>query len=183
MPSAHVYIAPGFEETELVTVVDVLRRGDVTTTLVALDDQLAVRGAHDIVVMADVAFSAVVQQPDAIVLPGGGPGTQALAACLPLHERLREQHNAGRRVAALCAAPTVLAKAGLLRGAAATCFPGLESVLAEHGATVTNYQVVTDGLVTTSRGPATAGLFGLELLRLLVNDAKALEVGRAMLFL
>ncbi|SMC22175.1 4-methyl-5(b-hydroxyethyl)-thiazole monophosphate biosynthesis [Andreprevotia lacus DSM 23236] len=184
MPTVHVYIAPGFEEVELITIVDVLRRAGIETTLVALDEQLAVRGAHDIVVQADAGFAAVAElQADAIVLPGGGPGTQALGDCLPLHERLRAQAAAGRRVAAICAAPTVLAKAGVLQGREATCFPGLEQVLAEHGAKVSNYQVVTDDIVTTSRGPATAGLFGIELARLLVGHDKALAVGRAMLFL
>ncbi|KAF0814096.1 putative cysteine protease YraA [Andreprevotia sp. IGB-42] len=184
MPTAHVYVAPGFEEVELISIVDVLRRADVQTTLVALDHTLAVRGAHDVTVQADATFASMEGQlADAIVLPGGGPGTDALAACLPLYDRLRAHHDAGRRVAAICAAPTVLAKAGLLQGKAATCFPGREPVLAEHGAKVTNYQVVTDGLITTSRGPATAGLFGIELVRLLVSDAKAVEVGRAMLYI
>ncbi|AOX99764.1 DJ-1 family glyoxalase III [Jeongeupia sp. USM3] len=184
MATAHVYLAPGFEEVEFVSIVDVLRRGGVFVSTIALDDELAVEGAHGIVIRADLPFSAVDGElADAIVLPGGGPGTQALAASAGLADRLRVHLAAGRRLAAVCAAPTVLARAGVLDGKAATCFPGCEPVLAEHGATVSTYQVVTDGLVTTSRAAGTSGLFALEVLRLLAGDARALEVGRAMLYL
>ncbi|GHD57404.1 DJ-1 family glyoxalase III [Jeongeupia chitinilytica] len=184
MATAHVYLAPGFEEVEFVSIVDVLRRGGVFVSTIALDDTLSVEGAHGIVIQADLPFAAVDGEiADAIVLPGGGPGTQALAASADLADRLRAYRDAGKRVAAVCAAPTVLAKAGLLEGKSATCFPGCEPVLAGHGATVSTYQVVTDGLITTSRAAGTSGQFALEVLRLLAGDAKALEVGRAMLYL
>ncbi|WP_432719812.1 DJ-1/PfpI family protein [Jeongeupia wiesaeckerbachi] len=184
MATAHVYLAPGFEEVEFVSIVDVLRRGGVFVSTIALDDTLTVEGAHGIFIQADLPFSAVDGElADAIVLPGGGPGTQALAASTALAERLRAHLAAGLRVAAVCAAPTVLAQAGILNGKAATCFPGCEPVLTEHGATLSSYPVVTDGLVTTSRAAGTSGVFALELLRLLVDDAKAREIGRAMCYL
>ncbi|BCL75701.1 4-methyl-5(B-hydroxyethyl)-thiazole monophosphate biosynthesis protein [Jeongeupia sp. HS-3] len=184
MATAHVYLAPGFEEVEFVSIVDVLRRGGVFVTSIALDDELAVEGAHGMVIQADLPFGAVDGElADAIILPGGGPGTQALAASNELAIRLQAHQAAGKRVAAVCAASTVLAKAGVLQGKAATCFPGCEPVLAEHGATVRSDQVVTDGLITTSRAAGTSGLFALELLRLLAGEAKATSVGRAMLYL
>ncbi|WP_035051443.1 DJ-1 family glyoxalase III [Andreprevotia chitinilytica] len=184
MSTTHVYVAPGFEEVELITIVDVLRRAGIDTTMVSLTETLDVTGAHNILVHADVPFSAVDGQlADMIVLPGGGPGTQALAASTALHARLHAYREAGKRIAAVCAAPTVLARTGLLEGVAATCFPGCEPVLAEHGAVVQTYQVVTDGHITTSRAAGTSGLFALELVKLLAGEAKATEVGRAMLYL
>ncbi|MBM3115318.1 DJ-1 family glyoxalase III [Jeongeupia naejangsanensis] len=184
MATAHVYLAPGFEEVEFVSIVDVLRRGGVFVSTIALDETLAVEGAHGIVIQADLPFSAVDGElADAVILPGGGPGTQALAASTALAERLRAHLVGGHRVAAVCAAPTVLARAGILDGKAATCYPGCEPVLTEHGATLSHYPVVTDGLVTTSRAAGTSGVFALELLRLLVDDAKAREIGRAMCYL
>ena len=181
MPVAHIYLAEGFEEIELVTVADVLRRAGVEAELIALDDVLDVRGAHDIVVRATLCFSAVTGLADVIVLPGGGPGTRRLLTCTALHERLRGHLNAGKRVAAICAAPMVLAKAGVLQGREACCYPGCEEALRQGGADISLDEVVTDGPLTTSRGPATAASFALELVRLLVDEARAADVGRAML--
>lgn len=184
MSLAHLYLADGFEEVEMITVADILRRAGVDTRLVSLTEKLAVTGAHEIVVQADIPFSAAHGQlADAIILPGGGPGTQNLLACNELHERLRAHLAAGKHVAAICAAPMVLAKAGILAGRNACCFPGCEAALTEGGATVTAYNVVIDGLVTTSRGAGTAAVFGLELARQLAGEAKATAVGRAMLFI
>lgn len=181
MKSAHLYLAPGFEEVEAIGIADVLRRAGVDLHLVSLSEELAVRGAHGIEVKADLPFAAADGLVDAIVLPGGGPGTRNLLASQPLAERLRAHHAAGKRVAAICAAPMVLAAAGLLEGRRACCFPGCEEDLRRGGAELSAYNVVTDELITTSRGPGTAALFGLELARLLVGEGKALEVGRAML--
>ncbi|TJZ69778.1 DJ-1 family glyoxalase III [Chitiniphilus eburneus] len=182
MPLAHVYLAPGFEEVEALTIVDVLRRAGVETLLVALDDQLSVTGAHDVVVQADRAFAAVEGQlADAIVLPGG-PGAEALAAHPGITTRLRAHQSAGKHVAAICAAPSVLSRAGVLEGRKATCFPGYEEKLRAGGAEYAGYNVVQDGQFTTGRGPATAGLFALELARQLAGEEAALKVGRAMLY-
>lgn len=183
MPTAHIYVAEGFEEIEMITVADILRRAGVETRLVSLTETLAVTGAHAITIQSDAPFSAVTGLADAIILPGGGPGTRNLLASTALHERLHVHLVAGKHVAAICAAPMVLAKAGLLQGRNACCFPGCEDTLLQGGATVTAYNVVTDGQITTSRGAGTSALFGLELARLLVGDATAMEVGRAMLFI
>lgn len=181
MNRVHVYIAAGFEEVELVTVVDVLRRAQIEVAMVALDAELAVRGAHDIVLQADLPFAAAADA-DMIVLPGGGPGTRRLRESAALAERLRAQVAAGRRVAAVCAAPTVLAAAGLLQGRQACCFPGCEDALVAGGAKIAAYNVTTDGLITTSRGPGTTAWFALELVQLLAGADKAREIARAMLY-
>ena len=183
MPIAHIYLAEGFEEVEMVSVADILRRAGVEVQLVSLTEKLAVTGAHAITVQADIAFSAASKLADAIILPGGGPGTQNMLASTALHARLNAHLVAGKQVAAICAAPMVLAKAGILQGRKACCFPGCENSLVEGGATISAYNVVTDSLITTSRGAGTAAAFGLALARLLVGDDKATEVGRAMLFI
>ncbi|WP_028451372.1 DJ-1 family glyoxalase III [Chitinilyticum aquatile] len=184
MPVAHVYVAPGFEEVELVTIVDILRRGGVDTRMVALGDSLQVIGAHGIAIAADLSFSTADNAlADAIILPGGGPGTQALLASPALHARLQEHQAAGKLVAAICAAPMVLAKAGVLAGLDACCFPGCEPALIEGSAEVWSYNVVEAGNVITSRGPATAASFALTILQRLTDAATAQQVGRAMLYL
>ncbi|WP_148716293.1 DJ-1 family glyoxalase III [Chitinolyticbacter meiyuanensis] len=184
MPQVYVYLAPGFEEVEAVTIADVLRRAGVTVQLVSLTEELAVKGAHDIVVQADLPFSKTVDKVvDAAILPGGGPGTQYMLKSQPLIDALGQFRFSDKPVAAICAAPMVLAKAGILNEVHATCFPGCEPQLTEGGAIVTAYNVVKDGAITTSRGPATAGLFALELARQLVGEDKATQVGRDMLYL
>lgn len=181
MAGVHVYLADGFEEIELVSIVDVLRRSAIDVTMVALDGWLEVRGAHGILVRADLPFSGVTEAPDVIVLPGGGPGSERLLGNGGLAERLRARLAADGRVAAICAAPRVLAAAGVLRGRRACCYPGCEADLIAGGAQVCAYNVVTDGPVTTSRGPGTSALFALELVRLLASEERAREIGRAML--
>ncbi|WP_348944498.1 DJ-1/PfpI family protein [Chitinibacter sp. FCG-7] len=202
--TVHVYVAPGFEEVELITIVDVLRRAEIDTRMVSLTTETQIIGSHGIAVQADVPFQNVAAHapemmtvndslqkrrnvaahaPEMIILPGGGPGTQAMLAHSELHSRLHAQIAAGKRVAAICAAPMVLAQIGLLHGKQATCFPGCESVLQEHGAQISAFNVVSDGLITTSRGPATAALFALELAAQLGDEASAKQVGRAMLYL
>jgi 4-methyl-5(b-hydroxyethyl)-thiazole monophosphate biosynthesis len=183
MSLVHVYAAAGFEEVELITIVDILRRCEINTTLVSLTEALEVKSAHQMVIRAELPFSAATADADLIILPGGGPGTAALLAKTELHQRLQNQIKANRRVAAICAAPMVLAKIGLLANKNASCYPGCEAALIDGGATITAFNVYTDGLITTSRGPATAALFALELAAQLKGHAIAQEVGRAMLYL
>lgn len=182
MSLVHVYIAPGFEEIELITIVDVLRRCDLPTQLVSLSDDLLITGAHALTLQADLRFAEATAAPNLIVLPGGGPGTAALMAHHPLHQRLIDQIAAARPVAAICAAPMVLAKIGLLTNKQACCYPGCETALIEGGAQISDGSVTIDGLITTSRGPATAIQFALALAEQLKGEAIAQQVGRAMLY-
>ncbi|XZG69500.1 DJ-1 family glyoxalase III [Chitinibacteraceae bacterium HSL-7] len=182
MPLAHVFLAPGFEEVEAVSIIDVLRRAGVDVTTVSLAER-AVTGAHGITLEADALFSDVQgQTADVAILPGGGPGTQFMQQHSGLHDSLKTHRNAGKLLAAVCAAPTVLAKTGLLNGVRATCFPGCEPVLLAHGATLEAYNVVTDNGITTSRGPATAAHFAIEVARQLVGEEAARAVAQAMLY-
>jgi 4-methyl-5(b-hydroxyethyl)-thiazole monophosphate biosynthesis len=179
MPTALVLLAPGFEEIEAVAIVDVLRRADVAVT-VAATAAGPVEGSHGIRVVADQELGGVRGSDfDVIVLPGGQPGTRNLEYDPRVRQLLAEADRAERRIAAICAAPRVLHGAGLLAGRRATSHPSVRADLA--GAAYTEERVVSDGRVTTSRGPGTAIEFALRLVEQLRGAEKAAELARAML--
>jgi 4-methyl-5(b-hydroxyethyl)-thiazole monophosphate biosynthesis len=179
MPSIITVLAHGFEETEAVTIIDLLRRAGVTVTVLGLDSR-EVTGAHDITVSADKLFGDYTGPFDGIVLPGGMPGTKNLAASAPLLDLVRKTDRRGGLCAALCAAPVVLAKAGVCAGRKATCYPGYEKELG--GAAYVEKEVVRDRNVITSRGVGTAIPFALELIAYLVDAESAEKVGRAIVY-
>lgn len=181
MPCVHLYLAEGFEEIEMICVADILRRAQIETLLVSLTEEMTVCGAHGIKVLADRPFSATTMLADAIVLPGGMPGSHNLRNHEGLLERLRAHQQAGKHIAAICAAPTALAKAGVLKNHQACCFPGCEKALEEGGAIISAFNVITDGQITTSRGVGTATHFALELVRIFAGEDQARALGRAML--
>jgi len=154
-------IAEGFEETEAVTVIDLLRRADLDVKTVSLDE-LFVEGAHGIKIMADCTFSEVDFEISSIVIPGGMPGTKNIAASEEIIDLIRILHSQNALIAAICAAPTVLSKAGILAGKRYTCYPGYEKEITEgiHE----NSAVVKDGNIITSMGPGTAAAFALEII-------------------
>jgi 4-methyl-5(b-hydroxyethyl)-thiazole monophosphate biosynthesis len=177
-----VPLAGGFEEIEAVTIVDVLRRGGVDVVVAGLAGTGPVEGSHGIAVEAPAALDAVLENTfDAIVLPGGEPGATHLAADARLAALLRRHGQEGRPLAAICAAPLVLAGQGLLRDRAATSHPSVETQLRDAGARYSDARVVRDGQVLTSRGPGTALEFALAVLELLGRGDRAAELRRAML--
>ena len=150
--------------------------------MVSVTGGIAVRGAHDIVVTADLLFEgADYEACEMIVLPGGMPGTKNLEK----HEGLAEQLNAfaqnGKWLAAICAAPRILGKMSLLKGKRATCYPGYENQLA--GAAFTEEKVVLDGRTVTSRGAGTAMEFSLKLVELLKDEQASATLRKAMITL
>ena len=156
-----VPLAPGFEEIEAVTIIDVLRRADLPVQVAGLTSG-PVTGSHGLTLGTELALAEVdVEQLGTVVLPGGLPGATNLIENEHLLEIIRTLSASGRRVAAICAAPIVLARAGVLEGVAATCYPGFEDQLA--GAQHSTERVVRAGRVVTSRGPGTALAFVLEL--------------------
>jgi 4-methyl-5(b-hydroxyethyl)-thiazole monophosphate biosynthesis len=162
-----VLLAEGFEELEAVAVVDLLRRADIEVRMVALADR-EVTGSHGITVVADVSLDEVeVGDYDMIVLPGGMPGTTHLKSDPRVTRLLRQFAESGRYTAAICAAPSVLAHAGLLAGRKATSFPGFLTPGSAPDIRLSEDPVVVDGKVVTSRGPGTAVPFGLALIDLL----------------
>jgi 4-methyl-5(b-hydroxyethyl)-thiazole monophosphate biosynthesis len=177
---AIVVLAEGFEEIEAVTVVDILRRAGVEVEVIGLD-ALYVTGAHTITMKTDRILNDS-EDVDAVVLPGGLPGADNLAASEKLRGVLEAQSTAGRLVAAICASPAcVLAPHGLLDGRKATCYPGFEE---RFGASTTHVaeDVVQDGNILTSRGPGTAPAFGLALARELAGQETADELAKGMLY-
>jgi 4-methyl-5(b-hydroxyethyl)-thiazole monophosphate biosynthesis len=164
-----VPLAEGFEEIEAVTIVDLLRRAGIEVRTAALGDP-QVTGSHGITITADLALdSAVVADYDMIVLPGGMPGSDHLKRDARVVELLRRFAAEGRYTAAICAAPGVLAHAGLLEGRQATSFPGFLREDSATGLQLSEAPVVLDGKVVTSRGPGTAIDFGLALIELLMG--------------
>ena len=184
MAKAYVFLANGFEDIEALTPVDVLRRGGVEVVTVAIEDDMpVVTSAHGVPVMAD-ALAADCQYGDAdlIVLPGGMPGAQNLYESAIVREAVKQQIGAGKRVAAICAAPAVvLGQMGLLQGKRATCYPGFEQLL--QGAEYTGDLCTVDGLITTAEGPAAAFPFAYELLAQLKSEAMARQVAEGMRYI
>jgi len=177
-----VHFAEGFEEIEAVSVVDVLRRGGIETATVSVTGSKTVCGSHGIAVLADMLFEeADYGKCEMIVLPGGMPGTENLMTHEGLKAEIMSFAGEGKYLAAICAAPTVLGKLGVLKGKKATVFPGMEENLI--GAEVSENRVVIDGNIITSRGAGTAVEFSLALVGLIKGKEEAENVGKRMVAL
>lgn len=158
----YVFFADGFEEIEGLTVVDLLRRKNIPNMMVSISEQLTVTGAHGIKIYTDaVFFDLDFKDATMYVLPGGGTGTQKLKSHAGLDMLLREAPEKGIKLAAICAAPSVLGQKGLLKGKRAICFPGFEEQLTE--AIIENQACVQDGDIITSRGMGTSIDFALKI--------------------
>lgn len=176
-----VFLADGFEEIEGLTVVDILRRAGVDTKMVSITDSLLVTGSHKIAVQADGCIGDMdFSKTELLVLPGGMPGTLRLGECRKLTELLKQFNKEGKKVAAICAAPSVLGDLGILNGKKACCYPSFEERLA--GAEVVYDKVAVDGNVTTSRGMGTAIPFALALAAQLVSEEKAMEIKKGIIY-
>lgn len=158
-----VFLADGFEEMEALAPVDILRRAGVTVQTVGVGGK-TVTGSHGIPVVADAADHELVLSDDlqAVVLPGGMPGTKNLEKSAVVQAALDYAAAHDCLIAAICAAPSVLGHRELLRGRRATCYPGFESEL--YGAVVTGASVEVDGRIVTARGAGVSLDFGLQLL-------------------
>ena len=185
MSRAVVFLADGFEEVEALTVVALLRRAGIEVVTVSISDSLPLVGRSHIEVGADVMFGDLQhpEQADMFILPGGQPGTTYLGEHEGVAKTLAAANEAKKYICAICAAPTVLAKQGYLKGRKAACYPGLENVLEENGAeTVTDEEVVKDGRFITSRGVGTAIPFALKLIKVLAGEDRAREIGRSIVY-
>lgn len=174
MKTALVLFAEGSEELEAITIVNILRRAAVSVTLAGLTAG-ALRGSRGVTLMPDTTLDAVLRDSyDMIILPGGQPGTRHLKADDRVLKLLQRMASEGKYLAAICAAPSVLAAAGLLNGKRATCYPTcLDDYPEVH---LQSAAVVEDGNVITSRGPGTAMDFALLLVERLADEARRHEV-------
>ncbi len=179
MPRVLVPLAEGFEELEAVTIIDLLRRAGVEVIAAGLEAG-PVRASRGTVILPDESLYNVIDQDfDMIVLPGGLPGADHLNSDVRLREKLQEMSESGRYVAAICAAPKVLASAGLLNGKKATSYTG--ALDHAEGVKLVKKPVVIDGKVATSQGPGTAMDFALTLIELLLGPDKRKAVETPLL--
>jgi 4-methyl-5(b-hydroxyethyl)-thiazole monophosphate biosynthesis len=160
-----VPLAKGFEEIEAVSIIDVLRRGGIDVLVAYLDEDSVVKGAHEILVQADIFIEDVeVSELDMIVLPGGWGGTNILASNKTVQGMLHAMNAANKNIGAICAAPYALHKAGVLKQNF-TCYPSVEEQITLDGYQGDKSMVVEDGNIMTSRGPATAICFALAIVK------------------
>ena len=176
MSKALVFLAEGFEEIEAVTVIDILRRGDVETVVASISSSKLVKGAHGLEIQANVLATQATAEPelstfDMVVLPGGLPGATNLLESPLVAKALQHQTSANRWVSAICAAPLVLCAHGIVKNKKITHYPGAVRDL--NGAVFVEQDVVVDGKITTSRGPATAMAFAVQLVENLKGKAVA----------
>ena len=172
-------LANGFEEIEALTPLDMLRRAGVPIETVGIGGTV-IEGAHGIKVLADVEdVNANIAKYDFVILPGGMPGSVNLDASPFADGIIRSVSERGGRLAAICAAPLVLGRRGLLIGKEATCYPGFENELT--GARISDKSVVTDGNITTARGMGVALEFAKELVRLTAGADMANKLSLAIM--
>ncbi|MGC8697410.1 MAG: DJ-1 family glyoxalase III [Halothiobacillus sp.] len=176
-PKVLILLAPGFEDLEAVTLIDLLRRAKCQVSVYSLREDEAT-GSRGTRIHTDGNLALLDKQTtfDLIVLPGGQPGSDNLAADARVLALLKTQVAAGRFVAALCAAPKVLAKAGLIQGKRITHFPGALNPQEQQGAIITGNPVEVDGKLITGRSPGTAMDFALTLIEHLAGVATRTEV-------
>ena len=178
-----LFLANGCETIEALTVADILFRAGIPCTKVSVNDTPVVVTSHGVTVTADTTVGFLDWDSyDMLVLPGGIPGTPNLRACAPLMEEVRRFHREGKMVAAICAAPSILAELGLLRGVRSTCNPSVEKILIENGADLVKEDAVTTGNIITSRAMGTAVPFALAIMEHYLGKEKADELGRNILF-
>ena len=179
----YVFLAPGFEEGEAIIPIDLMLRAGISVTTVAIGADRTVPGAHGIPVTANLAeadLSSLPPDAEMILLPGGMPGTANLDASPFVHECIHAAVERGLPLAAICAAPSVYGKLGLLNGKRATCFPGFEDALL--GATLTGDGVAVDGDRITARALGSAYEFAFAIIRRLKSEEAATRVRESIYF-
>ncbi|GHS85302.1 thiazole biosynthesis protein ThiJ [Synergistales bacterium] len=172
-----LFMIDGFEETEALCTVDILRRADIEVVTVSLGSGKRLVGRSKIAVEADVLWGDIQASSfDMLVIPGG---TVAYLEHDGLLKLVKEYNDKGRKLAAICAAPSVFGKLGILKGRRALIYPGMESYI--EGAIISDKIVETDGNVTTSKGPGTTVYFALRIVRELLGEETERDVAKGFL--
>lgn len=171
----YVFLAQGFEESEALTPLDIIKRANLDVRTVAIGGGNTVTGAHGISVIADIRDDEFCDiRPTAIILPGGMPGTTNLEDSATVSYAIYDTATTGGLVCAICAAPSIVGQMGFLKNRKATCFPGFEHYL--DGAILVDERVVRDGNFITSKGMGCATEFGLAIIEALLGKEKADEI-------
>ena len=179
MANILIPISNGFEEIEAISIIDVCRRANIEVTIAAVED-LTTIGAHNIKIQADCKIEDISSDNfDMIVLPGGLPNAFTLAENSRVQLLLKEFKDKNKKIGAICAAPYALYKAGVLNKNY-TCYPSFEKKIKEDGY-FSNKDIVIDDKVITSRGPATAMIFALEIVKILCNDEVYINLKNGLL--
>lgn len=181
MKTVFIFLANGFEEAEALVTVDVLRRADFKVQTVSITRSKQVAGAHGVVVEADALIDDVdFSAADCLVLPGGMPGTSNLDQSEKIKTLLTHHYQKGGLLAAICAAPLVLGRLGMLKGKEAVCYPGFEKYL--EGATIAKGKFAVSGNILTGKGPGCVFDFSLKLVELLSNKELAEQVADGLIW-
>ena len=179
-----LFLANGCETIEALTVADLLYRAGIPCTKVSVNSTPVVVTSHNVTVVADTTIDHLnFDDYDMLVLPGGIPGTPNLKACEPLMVQVVRLHAEGKMIAAICAAPSIFAELGLLKGVPAACNPSVEQILIDGGARLEKKNAVTAGNIITSRAMGTAIPFGLAIVEHYKGKEAAEQLGRNILFL
>lgn len=173
MAKVYEFLANGFEEIEGLAPVDILRRGGVEVVTVSITGKREVQSSHGITILADTTFEEGGRFDDAdiLLLPGGMPGSTNLNAHDGVRDAIRRQHESGKRVGAICAAPMVLGSLGILKGKRATCSPGFEKYMT--GAEYTGELFTVDGNIITGEGPAATLPYAYKILSFFIGEEKS----------
>ena len=177
----YIFLADGFEDIEGLMVVDLMRRAGIQIQTVSIKSTRQITTSHGVEMFTDITMDETdFADADMLVLPGGMPGTKNLGNCERLLVLLKDHYNNEGKIAAICAAPTVLSSLGFLKGRKATCYPTMMSQL-DCGEALTD-PVVVDGNVITSRGLGTALTFALTLIEELLSEEKAKEIAASVVW-
>lgn len=176
-----IFMADGFEEIETITPLDIFRRAEIDVQTVSISENKLVRGAHAVSIMADCLFSDTdFLENDLLYLPGGMPGTKNLEAHEGLKNLLHKQAENNKKIAAICAAPSILGEMGLLKGKEATCYPGFENQLI--GAVLSKEKMVKSGYISMAKGAGVATQFALKLVEELKGKQTANKIAESICF-
>lgn len=177
----YLFLANGFEEIEAITCVDILRRADIQVKTVSLMEEKLVYGAHDIPLEADMRFTECdFASARMAILPGGYEGAMNMIRHPDFRTQLKKMEEGGAYLAAICAAPMVLAKASVIGGRECTIYDGMEKELID--AYYVDKDVVVSDRIITGRGPAAAGAFALTLVAILKGEEKRDQIRKEMLY-
>ncbi|WP_313756774.1 DJ-1 family glyoxalase III [Tissierella sp.] len=182
MKKVILFLAEGFEEVEALTVVDYLRRKDVAVDTVSITEDNKVKGVHDIVVIADKVINSIndIDSYDAVIIPGGLPGATNLRDNHKVIDIVKKANRNGKLVAAICAGPIVLERAGVIHGKNVTSYPGFEDEL--MSGIYIDDSVVRDCNIITAKGPALAVEFVIEIMKYLLGEEKVEELKKDILY-